>query len=145
MRASIGAMFRGWHQRSERLCRRARDEILQKCEAWMPWVNQEVATLQKRLREHAEAYFRFIDTPGNLEARRIEPTNNAAERALRGLVLHRRVTQGTRGEAGRRWWERGWSALATLRQQGKSFFGFLRETLHAADRRLTPPMPLVLG
>ena len=108
----------------------------------MPWANQEVATLQKRLREHAGAYFRFIDTPGNLEARSIGPTNNAAERELRGLVLHRRVTQGTRGEAGRLWWERGWSVRATLGKHGGGFFGFVRETLAAAAAGLTPPMPL---
>lgn len=142
MRASIGELFRGWHQRSERICRRARDAILRKCAAWMPWANNEVAILQKRLREHASAYFRFIDTPGNLETRRIEPTNNAAERELRALVLHRRVTQGTRGAAGRRWWERGWSVRATLGKQQKSFFGFVRETLQAASAGLTPPMPV---
>ena len=69
---------------------------------------------------------------GTCKRVRIEPTNNAAERELRALVLHRRVTQGTRGEAGRRWWERSWSVRATLGKQQKSFFGFVRETLRAA-------------
>ena len=142
IRRDIGELFRGWHRRSHRICRRARDAILGKCAAWMPWANQEVANLRKRLREHARAYFRFIETPGNLATRWIGPTNNAAERQLRGLVLHRRVTQGTRGQAGRRWWERGWSVRATLGKQKKSFFGFVHATLQATAAGLTPPMPM---
>ena len=142
MRKSIGELFRGWHARSPRLCRRARDAIVSKCAAWMPWANKEVAILQKRLREHEAAYFRFIDTPGNLSTRLIEPTNNAAERELRPVVLYRRVSQGTRGEAGRRWWERGWSVRATLGKRQRSFFGFVRDTLQAAATGLMPPMPV---
>lgn len=37
--------------------------------------------LAKRFREHGEAYFRFITTPG------IEPTNNLAEQAIRFVVI----------------------------------------------------------
>ena len=36
----------------------------------------------------------------------VEPTNNVAEQALRHCVVDLKVTQGTRGEAGKRWCER---------------------------------------
>ena len=62
----------------------------------------------------------------------MEPTNNPAERELRKLVLHRSATQGTRGEAGRRWWERVFSVRATCRKQGRSVFGYLVEAIEAA-------------
>ncbi|NLX57885.1 MAG: transposase [Phycisphaerae bacterium] len=69
-----------------------------------------------------EAYFRFVTTPG------AEPTNNLAEQALRFVVIDRRMTQGTRGEAGRQWCERFWTVRATCAQQGRSVF----DSLHAA-------------
>ena len=62
----------------------------------------------------------------------LEPTNNPAERELRKLVLHRSATQGTRGEAGRRWWERVFSVRATCRKQGRSVFGYLVEAIETA-------------
>jgi len=79
--------------------------------------------LAKRFETHGESYFTFITTPG------MEPTNNAAERAIRFVVMDRHVTQGTRGEKGRRWCERIWTVLATCQQRGVSAFAFLREAI----------------
>ncbi len=81
--------------------------------------------LAKRMREHGEAYFTFVTTPG------IEPTNNLAERAIRFVVIDRRITQGTRGERGRKWCERIWTAVATCAQQGRSLYRFLAEAVQA--------------
>lgn len=89
-----------------------------------PWT-REARNMAERFRRHADAYFRFITTPG------VEPTNNLAEQALRFVVIQRRITQGTRGPAGRAWCERIWTALATCRHQGRSVFEFLHSTLHA--------------
>ena len=85
----------------------------------------EARNIAERFRRHAKAYFQFITTPG------IEPTNNLAEQAIRFVVLDRHVTQGTRGEAGRRWCERIWTAIATCQQQGKSVFEYLHQTISA--------------
>ena len=46
--------------------------------------------MANRFRTHGKAYFEFITTPG------IGPTNNAAEQAIRFIVIDRHVTQGTR-------------------------------------------------
>ena len=38
-----------------------------------------------------------------VEAEGVEPTNNAAERSLRGPVIHRKLSHGTRSHDGERW------------------------------------------
>jgi transposase len=61
----------------------------------------------------------------------VEPTNNPAERALRGPVIHRKLSHGTRSDDGERFAERALSAAATCRQQQRSLFDFLTELLAA--------------
>jgi transposase len=81
--------------------------------------------LAKRFEAHGESYFRFITTPG------MEPTNNLAEQAIRFVVIDRLITQGTRSEAGNRWCERIWTAIATCTQQGRSVFAYLEAVVGA--------------
>ena len=50
---------------------------------------------------------------------RVEPTNNAAERALRHAVIWRRISGGTASEQGSRFVERMLTVVATCRQQGR--------------------------
>jgi transposase len=64
----------------------------------------------------------------------VEPTNNPAERALRGPVIHRKLSHGTRSDDGERFAERALSAAATCRQQQRSLFDFLTELLAAHTR-----------
>jgi len=89
-----------------------------------PWTSggRNMAT---RFRKHSESYFRFIATPD------VEPTNNLAEQAIRYVVIDRRVTQGTRGDAGQRWCECIWTTMATCAQQGRSVFEFLDQAIAA--------------
>ena len=79
--------------------------------------------MANRFAKHGESYFTFITTPG------LEPTNNVSERAIRFVVLDRVVTQGTRGESGRRWCERIWTSIATCQKRGISAFSFLRSAV----------------
>jgi transposase len=51
--------------------------------------------------------------------RRVEPTNNRAERALRRAVLWRRKSFGTQSAAGSRFVERILTVVTSLRQQGR--------------------------
>lgn len=74
------------------------------------------------------ALWTFVTTDG------VEPTNNPAERALRGPVIHRKLSHGTRTDQGERFTERALSAAATCRQQGRSLFGFLTELITAHTR-----------
>jgi transposase len=71
----------------------------------------------------------------------VEPTNNPAERALRGPVIHRKLSHGTRTDDGERFAERALSAAATCRQQQRSLFQFLTELLTAHPRG--DPLPVL--
>lgn len=93
----------------------------------------EARNLAERFEKHGAEYLRFITTPD------VEPTNNLAEQAIRFVVLDRRVTQGTRSEAGRRWCERIWTAIATCTQHGTSVFEFLNHSVQASFRDAQPP------
>ena len=64
----------------------------------------------------------------------IEPTNNPAERALRGPVIHRKLSLGTQSQHGERFAERALSAAATCRMQHRSLFTYLSELLAAHNR-----------
>jgi transposase len=64
----------------------------------------------------------------------VQPTNNPAERALRGPVIHRKLSHGTRSDDGERFAERALSAAATCRQQRRSLFEFLTELITAHSR-----------
>jgi len=64
----------------------------------------------------------------------IEPTNNPAERALRGPVIHRKLSHGTRSDDGERFAERALSAAATCRRQHRSLFTYLSDLIPAHNR-----------
>lgn len=81
----------------------------------------------------SQDYFRFMDASG------LEPTNNHSEQQIRYCVIDRRITQGTRGEAGQRYHERMWSAIATCRKQNRSFFDFLHASIAAKLARQPAP------
>jgi transposase len=70
-----------------------------------------------------------------------EPTNNAAERALRGAMLWRKRSQGRRTAAGSRYVGLVWSAVATCRQQRRVVLDYLADAIAAAqDNRPTPSL-----
>ena len=62
----------------------------------------------------------------------VEPTNNAAERAVRRAVLWRRRSFGTQSAAGSRFVERVLTAVATLRQQRRDVLDYLTQATQAA-------------
>lgn len=62
----------------------------------------------------------------------VEPTNNAAERAVRQGVLWRKVSLFTQSERGRQFVERVLTVKTTLRQQGRNLLEFFTESLRAA-------------
>src|SRR3954447_20217161 len=66
-----------------------------------------------------------------LRVRGIEPTNNAAERALRHAVLWRKSSGGTASEWGSRFVERVLSVVDTCRQQGRNVLEYLSRCFQA--------------
>ncbi len=64
----------------------------------------------------------------------VEPTNNRAERGLRGAVIYRKLSLGSQSERGERTIERLLSASVTCRLQGRSLFAYLTDVLNARIR-----------
>jgi transposase len=126
----IKHLFRIWHRRDQmsadrwsRAADQAKRAVLKV--ARRPPARSKAQDIGERFRQHSDHYFRFLGTPG------VEPTNNAMEQRFRFVVIDRRITQGTRGETGRRWCERIWTVLATCAQQGRSAFDFLYDSILA--------------
>ena len=71
----------------------------------------------------------------------VEPTNNHAERGLRGAVIYRKLSLGSQSERGERTIERLLSASITCRLQGRSLFAYLTDVLSAKIRG--DPIPLL--
>jgi transposase len=69
----------------------------------------------------------------------VEPTNNAAERALRSLVLKRKISYCTRSGSGMRFWETAMSTVQTCAIQGKSSFAYMGACMSAWLCGLHPP------
>lgn len=68
----------------------------------------------------------------------VEPTNNAAERAIRHAVLYRKGCFGTQSEAGSRFVERILTVVATLRQQERNVLEYLTEACSRAQAGRKP-------
>ena len=64
----------------------------------------------------------------------VEPTNNHAERGLRGAVIYRKLSLGSQSDRGERTIERLLSASITCRLQRRSLFAYLSDVLSANIR-----------
>jgi len=84
-----------------------------------PWAST-VRTCQKLLKV-ADALWTFLEIQG------IEPTNNAAERALRPAVIQRKVSHGIQSRQGAICRSRLLTVTTTLRQQGRDVWQFLEQ------------------
>ena len=87
----------------------------------------------------APALWTFIDVPG------VEPTNNAAERALRPAVLWRKGCFGTHSAGGSRFVERMLTVAATLKQQRRNVVDYVTQACVAALHRQPAPSLLPSG
>jgi len=89
------------------------------------------------------ALWTFVTVPG------VEPTNNAAEQAIRPAVLWRKGSFGTQSAAGNRFVERLLSVAATCKQHDRSLLTYLAAVCTAAQAgqpipSLLPALPLAL-
>jgi transposase len=88
----------------------------------------------RNILEGYDNLWRFSETsPGR------EPTNNAAERALRHPVIWKQLSFGTQSAAGSRFVETLLTVLETCRQRRKNAFTFLVDSIQAHFERLKPP------
>jgi len=87
--------------------------------------------------EHREALWTFVERAG------VEPTNNHAERELRGIVLWRRRSFGSQSERGDAFAARMMTIAQTARKQGREVLDFLEQC--CAPRPDGAPAPSLLA
>jgi transposase len=134
-----------WHWK------RVRDGTLSRVgfrRTYLGWVRTEVRTLLERgagcrcaktagvcreLLAIESALYTFAAEEG------VEPTNNAAERALRHAVCWRKTSYGTDSAGGSRFVERVLTVVTTCRQQGRDVLAFLTDAIQAARAGTTHP------
>ncbi len=80
------------------------------------------------LLKRCSALWTFTHTDG------VEPTNNHAERGLRGAVIYRKLSLGSQSEQGERTIERLLSASVTCRLRKQSLIDYLTQVLTARAR-----------
>jgi transposase len=91
-----------------------------------PWA-KTVRTCQLLLKV-ADGLWTFLEIEG------IEPTNNAAERALRQSVIQRKISHGVQSRQGAICRSRLLTVTTTLRQQGRDVWQFLEQAWVAHHR-----------
>ena len=138
-------LFSAWHRRDEMTAEGFHRSMLTHRDRFLELVRQPPSTKEAKnlaarfavvqyttddspepeMYDLSQDYFRFMFAEG------VEPTNNHNEQQLRHSVIDRKITQGTRGEAGQRYHERMWTAIATCKKQNRNFFTFLLESINA--------------
>ena len=128
-------LFETWHAHAEHLDRDRLAVEMTPIQNELRQLLEHAATKSKRHRLHRRfannllklwpALWTFITVPG------VTPTNNAAERALRGPVIHRKLSHGNQSDEGERFTERSLSASVTCRLQHRSLLAYLRALLTA--------------
>ena len=137
-----GVMFEWWDQvREGRLSRRAFRRRMAPLRRRVEALLREGAVCEPRatagrcqeILKLAPALWTFVDVEG------VEPTNNAAERAIRPAVLWRKGSFGTHSAGGSRFVERILTVAATLRQRGRNVVEFVTRACEAALRGQPAP------
>ena len=137
-----GKLFEAWHKARDGTIRRS--TFLQAVGWLRPMVRltlergaacacPKTATTCVELLRLWECLWTFTRVEG------VEPTNNAAERALRHAVIWRRISGGTDSETGSRFVERMLSAMATCRQRKLGVLDYLTRCHRARLTGGEPP------
>jgi len=130
-------MFRWWHELKEGgLARSGFQErmgpLMERIEALLEegatCSHKKTAGRCRKILELRAALWTFVCREG------VEPTNNAAERALRPAVLWRKGSFGSGSERGSRFVERMLTVAATCRQQGRNVLDYLVAACEAHAR-----------
>jgi len=138
-------MFRWWHrlrdgaidrQRFRAIAARLRREVKAALEDGLGCGCARTAATCFEILKVEQGLWTFARVAG------VEPTNNAAERALRHAVIWRRISGGTDSAAGSRFVERMLTVVATCRQQRRNVLDYLSSCFEAHLRG--QPVPSLL-
>jgi transposase len=143
--ALLARLFDAWHHARDDPAARARlpgtlaplqAEFRALLEAGTASESAKAAGLCRALLKLWPALWAFVTVPG------VEPTNNAAERAIRPAVLWRKGSFGSQSAAGAEFVARMLSVTATCQQQGRPLLAYLTAVCTAAQRG--QPIPSLL-
>jgi transposase len=112
---------------SHRAFRRHMEPIRRQIEGYLlrGYFNARTEGFCKELWERRAHLWTFVDVKG------VEPTNNAAEQALRHAVIWRKLSFGTQSAAGSRFVERLLTVIETCRRQDRDVFAWLIDAVQA--------------
>lgn len=127
-RCRDGTLTRSTFERRLKPIRREIDALLLR-----GYCNPLTRGFSKELVEHGEHLWTFGEVEG------VEPTNNAAERALRHAVIWRKLSFGTQSASGSRFVERLLTVTETGRRQNRNVFAWLTDAVQAHLRKETAP------
>jgi transposase len=140
--AKAHQMFRWWHRVCEGTLKRStfrsymtplRREVEQLLEAGSRCGMSTTEGMCHEILKRREALWTFVQVEG------VEPTNNAAERAIRPGGQRRKISFGTQSEAGSRFVESRMTVVATLQQQKRDVLEYLTAAHEAALRGEVAP------
>jgi transposase len=97
------------------------------------YFNARVRGFCKGLWEHRQNLWTFVEVEG------VEPTNNAAEQALRQAVIWRKLSFGTQSPEGSRFVERMLTVVETCRRQKRNALAWMVEAVEARFAGKTAP------
>ena len=142
LQAQVRLMFHGWHRARDRTLahtsfahymRPIRREVERLLEAGQRCgVSKTEGTCREILRVR-QAVWTFVRYAG------VEPTNNAAERAIRPGVLWRKGSFGTQSAEGSRFVETMMTVVATLKQQYRNVLDYVTAACEATQHGQTVP------
>jgi hypothetical protein len=97
------------------------------------YFNARVSGFCKGLWEHRQNLWTFVEVEG------VEPTNNAAEQAVRQAVIWRKLSFGTQSAAGSRFVERLLTVVEACRRQKRNVLSWMVEAVEARFTGRTAP------
>lgn len=144
--AEAGKMMRWWHDLRDGLIQRrtfqrkmvgVRAEVSQLLRDAVAYAEPKTAGMCAEIQKLESALWTFVDVEG------LEPTNNAAERAIRPAVLWRKGCFGNDSAKGSRFTERILTTVATVRLRGGNVLRYLTQA--CADHRTRGSAPSLLA
>lgn len=149
MLKEIGTIFTYWHAFPDSGCSRQqlwlataliRGRMKRLCNHYRHCTDPLVQTRAKRTLANWDYLFTFLKYEG------VEPTNNAAERAIRPAVQWRKICFGSQSEIGERFTERLLTVVRTCQMNGVNAFEFLVKVMNASfsGNQSLPALPLFL-
>ena len=148
MLKEIGTIFTYWHAFPDSGCSREqlwlatsliRGRMKRYCNHYLESEDPLVRTRAKRTLKNWEYLFTFLKHEG------VEPTNNAAERAIRPAVQWRKNCFGSQSETGERFTERLQTVVRTCQMYGVNAFECLVKIMNAnsLDQHSAPSLPFL--